>query len=206
LDNECNILEVASEATQDRILDAALAAMETHGVSRVSVGDIAKRADLSRQTLYRYFRVKDELLAAVIERETDRIVAEIQEAASDPDEPVDALASALGTAVRAAQEHAVLRRALQTDREVLVSYLTGSPGVVEPTRPALARMLRSLLGDADQAETERMADLAVRVIVSWILNPPPEPLEQAAGALARLLVQGLDPTVDLRSGADVRAN
>ena len=183
LDSGCNILEMVSETTQHRILDAALSAMETHGVSRVSVGDIAKRADLSRQTLYRYFRVKGDLLAAVIERETGRIVDQIgaATATADPADPEDALTAALATAVRAAQEHAVLQRALETDREVLVGYLTGSPGVGEPTRPALARLLMSVFDELDQEDAERVADLAVRVVVSWILNPPPEPLERRRG-------------------------
>jgi AcrR family transcriptional regulator len=192
---------MASEATQDRILDAALSAMETHGVSRVSVGDIAKRADLSRQTLYRYFRVKGELLAAVIERETDRIVEQIGAATADPANPEDALSAGLATAVRAAQDHAVLQRALETDREVLVSYLTSSPGVGEPARPALARLLASVFDDLAQEDAERVADLTVRVVVSWILNPPPEPLEDAAAGVARVLVKGLDSTVDLREAA-----
>ena len=58
--------EPLTRSTRDQILNAALATATTHGISRLSVGDVAKAAGLSRQTLYRHFTSKDDLIAAVV--------------------------------------------------------------------------------------------------------------------------------------------
>jgi AcrR family transcriptional regulator len=39
--------------TRDRILDAAFEAVATHGLSRLTVDDVARLAGLSRQSVYR---------------------------------------------------------------------------------------------------------------------------------------------------------
>jgi len=74
--------------------------------------------------------------------------------------------------------------------------------VGEPARPALARLLSSVIDDVDVADAERVADLTVRMVVSWILNPPPEPVEDAAAGLAGVLARGLESTVDIREGVN----
>ena len=54
-----------TEAIEQRLLDAALEAATIHGITRMSMGDVARRAGLSRQTLYRYFPSKDDLINEV---------------------------------------------------------------------------------------------------------------------------------------------
>ena len=54
---------------EDRILDAAVEAAALHGIGRMSVADVAKRAGLSRPTVYKRFPSKDELVRATVERE-----------------------------------------------------------------------------------------------------------------------------------------
>ena len=53
-----------TENIEQRLLDAALEAATIHGITKLSMGDVARRAGLSRQTLYRYFPSKDALIAA----------------------------------------------------------------------------------------------------------------------------------------------
>jgi AcrR family transcriptional regulator len=52
----------------ERILDAAVAEFERHGFRRVALDDVARRAGVSRTTIYRRFANRDELVAAVVER------------------------------------------------------------------------------------------------------------------------------------------
>src|SRR3989442_15557187 len=59
------------------ILDAAVVEFERHGFRRVALDDVARRARVSRTTIYRRFANKDELVAAVIEREKVRLFADI---------------------------------------------------------------------------------------------------------------------------------
>jgi len=55
-----------SEATRQRIIDAAYECFWRAGYTRTSLDTIAERADVTKRTLYSYFRSKDDLLAAVM--------------------------------------------------------------------------------------------------------------------------------------------
>jgi AcrR family transcriptional regulator len=60
--------------TRTAILDAALAEVLAHGIRRTTASDIARRADVSRQTLYRYWPDVQALLAALVTRELFAVV------------------------------------------------------------------------------------------------------------------------------------
>ena len=66
-----------ADPTTEAILDAAVVEFEQHGFRRVALDDVARRARVSRTTIYRRFSNKDELVAAVIERENVRLFADI---------------------------------------------------------------------------------------------------------------------------------
>ena len=53
--------------TEKQILDATIVLVSTFGMRKTSVGDIAERAALSRQTVYNLFANKDEIYRAAIE-------------------------------------------------------------------------------------------------------------------------------------------
>lgn len=87
-------------ATRDRILDAALRAFATRGVEATPITDLEAAAGLAAGSggFYRYFKTKDEVLAAVVRREMDRVEAEqaAQEAEAPaaeavPDDPAVAM-------------------------------------------------------------------------------------------------------------------
>ena len=66
-----------ADPTTQAILDAAVVEFEQHGFRRVALDDVARRARVSRTTIYRRFLNKDELVAAVIERENVLLFADI---------------------------------------------------------------------------------------------------------------------------------
>ena len=53
--------------TEKQILDATIALVGVYGMRKTSVGDIAERSALSRQTVYNLFGNKDEIYRAAIE-------------------------------------------------------------------------------------------------------------------------------------------
>lgn len=55
-----------TEATRQRIIDAAYECFWRAGYTRTSLDSITERAGLTKRTLYGYFRSKDDLLAAVM--------------------------------------------------------------------------------------------------------------------------------------------
>src|SRR5258705_11495747 len=66
-----------ADPTTEAILDAAVVEFERHGFRRVALDDVARRARVSRTTIYRRFSNRDELVAAVIERENVALFADI---------------------------------------------------------------------------------------------------------------------------------
>ncbi len=55
------------ERTRETILDAALALFREHGPGRVSVGDVAERAGLTRQAVYLHFPNRTVMMLALID-------------------------------------------------------------------------------------------------------------------------------------------
>ena len=64
-----------ADLTQTLILDAAMDLLETGSVTEFSVRAVAKRAEISERTVFRYFASRDELLDAVAAEISRRISA-----------------------------------------------------------------------------------------------------------------------------------
>ena len=63
----------------EAILDAAIVEFDRHGFRKVALDDVARRAGVSRTTIYRRFANRDELVSAVMDRENARLFADIAE-------------------------------------------------------------------------------------------------------------------------------
>jgi AcrR family transcriptional regulator len=61
-------MRTKSAETRNRIVEAAYESFWRSGFIRTSVDGIAERAKVTKRTVYAYFRSKDDLLAAVLER------------------------------------------------------------------------------------------------------------------------------------------
>jgi AcrR family transcriptional regulator len=62
---------------EKNILSAAERVFSRYGVKRASMSDVAEEAGISRQTLYKAFRSKDDILRTHIHAYTDNAIAEI---------------------------------------------------------------------------------------------------------------------------------
>jgi AcrR family transcriptional regulator len=65
-------------AANERWLDAAESCYTRFGPAKTTVEDVAQAAGVSRATLYRHFKSRDDLLMAVIVREAGRLAAEAE--------------------------------------------------------------------------------------------------------------------------------
>nr|MDA8343783.1 TetR/AcrR family transcriptional regulator [Actinomycetota bacterium] len=115
---------------RDRILDAALAAAADHGIARLSVGDVAHRAGLSRQTLYKYFPSKQTLVSEAVAREAADVVRQVVSAAEQFDDPAEALFAGVFTTLSVARDHPLLDRLLRTEPESILGVLIAPDGPV----------------------------------------------------------------------------
>jgi TetR/AcrR family transcriptional regulator, transcriptional repressor for nem operon len=62
-------------ATRGRIVAAAAELMSQHGVARTTIEDIQEAAAVSTSQMYHYFADKGDLIAAVIDFQTDQVLA-----------------------------------------------------------------------------------------------------------------------------------
>ena len=182
-----------SEPTiEQRLLDAALEAATLHGLSKLSMGDVAKRADLSRQTLYRYFPSKDALVSGLVSAETAKLVEQVVAAALEVDEPRASLEAGLLAALRVVRDHPLLDRLLRTEPEALLPLLTteGSPAMAQ-----VRSVVELLVAERAPAEVagdpvalRRFADVLTRLLISYAVSAPDDPPEVVAHHLALFLV------------------
>jgi AcrR family transcriptional regulator len=67
-----------SQDEKERWLDAAESCYTRFGPAKTTVEDVAQAAGVSRATLYRHFKNRDQLLLAVIVRQAGRLAAEAE--------------------------------------------------------------------------------------------------------------------------------
>lgn len=124
----------ASKVPDDALLDAALANVLAVGVRRTTLTDVARRAGVSRMTVYRRFPDVTSLVAALLTREfTALLAAAAAQVASvgavrdpRPDGTPDArrqLVAATVHLIRSLADDPLLRVVLQLDAALLLPYL-----------------------------------------------------------------------------------
>jgi AcrR family transcriptional regulator len=101
-----------SSAKRDALLDTAEGLFARHGYRAVGIDTVLATAGVAKMTLYKHFRSKEELIAAVLEHRADAIAAALAERiAAAPDDPRARLLAVfewLAQAVRAADFHGCL--------------------------------------------------------------------------------------------------
>jgi AcrR family transcriptional regulator len=186
--------EARTEAvgTPARILDAAFEAVATFGLSRLTVDDVARLAGVSRQTVYRYFDSKDAMIVALVAREEEVLLEGVRAAHREAPNLREAIRRSVLYCLRAAREHPLLDRLLDSEPEVLLPYLTTrAGGLIERAR----RVLEELVAERNDVRPHlagRSADLVVRAIVSYTVTPTEEPPEQVAREISRILSAAIE--------------
>ena len=169
------------DATLAAILDAAVVEFERHGFRRVALDDVARRARVSRTTVYRRFSNKDELVAAVIERENTRLFADIARELKQAGPQSNYYVEAFTLSILKFRRHRVLDRMI-TDDPGLVLELAGQHyfAAIERMAEALRVIFPSGFAEriGEQVVTQ-LADTILRYAAMALLLPGVQPLETA---------------------------
>ncbi|WP_037577903.1 TetR/AcrR family transcriptional regulator [Phaeacidiphilus oryzae] len=161
---------VEEDPAADRILDAALEQFVRFGLRRSTVDDVAKRAGVSRVTVYRRFGNKDGLVSACLMRESRRFLDELDAAVGGLPRMEDRVVEGFVVSLRAMQSHPLMGGLLRLEPEVVLPFLTTEGGaVLVAMREYLVRHFRET-SDVT-ADPGPVAELMVRVVVSFLLNP-----------------------------------
>ena len=165
----------AGDPTTAKILDAAYEQFCLVGIQRTTMEDVAKRAGISRITVYRRIATKDALVDHVLRREFDRYVVQFLADVRAADTAADRVVLGFASALRAIRRNALLSRLLAVEPEALVRSLIGDGGrTLELLRAFVAGQLRAeqRAGHvADGVDVDLVAELMVRVSASFLLTP-----------------------------------
>jgi AcrR family transcriptional regulator len=135
------------DRTQAAILDATRASVLDFGVRRTTLTDVARRAGVSRMTVYRRYPDVDSVLRDLMTRE---LVALMEDVAGGVDAPDGRglVVARLIAVVRALREQPLLRKVIDAEPELLLPYVLGRMGSTQ--RLARANIARDVAeGQAD---------------------------------------------------------
>lgn len=175
--------EEQAEATRARILEATLRIMAT-GIARVSIPEVARAAGVSVPTVYRHFRTKADLLAALYPHMAQRVGVGELVLPTSVDEvgamvrAVYARLDALGDLARAAMASPAseeVRRAQMPDRLAISRRFVDAvaPEASRPIRERLARIMVVVTSSASlQMWRDRLGASADQAAddIEWLLR------------------------------------
>ena len=110
------------ERSEDRYLDAARECILATGWKRTTLTDVARRAGVSRMTIYRTWPDMQTLLADLMTREWGGVVAEVA-AAGAGGSVLERLSAGVSRTVAALRSNDLLRKIVEVDPEMLLPYL-----------------------------------------------------------------------------------
>lgn len=180
---------------EDQILAATVAVASEFGIARLSVGDVARQAGVSRTTLYRHFPSKEALVSLAVVREASLILATAQQAADASTPGLKAVEAAFVAALHSARTHPLLHRLLRTEPEALLPLVTSHHGpVMGQVREAVLQLLALHLGSHDALRLGLATDAATRLLISYAIAEPSESPNEVGQFLAQALATMLAPT------------
>jgi len=164
---------VGEDELFDRVAAAALDEFAEHGIRRTSMEDVARRAGVSRMTVFRRFASKQRLVEIVIAREVNRGMQELDLLWEGAQTLEDRLVAGFEFAGRYVRGHPLFDRLLRSEPDVLLPPLTldGGP-VLELYRSLIANRLQAEVNAARAASTDidGVAEVIARLAISLLLT------------------------------------
>ncbi|AKK25995.1 TetR/AcrR family transcriptional regulator [Mycobacterium sp. EPa45] len=165
----------------EAILDAALVEFDRYGIRRVALDDVARRAGVSRTTIYRRFANKDDLVSAVMDRENLRLFTDIADELKAGRPQSNYYVEAFTQAILRTRRHRVLNR-MVVDEPALTLELARLHYAAAVQRIEAALQVIFPPGFAERIGPQAVHELADniwRYALMAMLLPSPVPLETA---------------------------
>jgi AcrR family transcriptional regulator len=157
------------DAIADAVRDSVLAV----GVRRTTLTDVARRAGVSRMTLYRMVPDVESLILDLMTRDLGALLTDIEASVARKRTARTRLVALTVAAARRLPEEPLFQRILDVDPEILLPYLTVRIGSTQ--RLALARVRRAIAeGHADgsirRGDPDVMATSLLMTALPWIVS------------------------------------
>jgi AcrR family transcriptional regulator len=104
-----------TEVRREQIAEAALDLVASQGLRAMSMAALARRVGLVPSGIYRHFKNKDEILAAVFDRVEERLLANVAAARRENADPLECLESVLMRHIRFIREGRAIPRIIFSD-------------------------------------------------------------------------------------------
>ncbi|CRK61352.1 TetR-family transcriptional regulator [Alloactinosynnema sp. L-07] len=189
----------------DVLLDAARACVLDQGVGRTTLTDVARRAEVSRMTLYRRFPDVRSLLAALMTREFSAILTDVGSMAVDHPTARDRLVVGAVAAVRALTADPLMRTILDRDGALVLPYIVERLGTTQHLAEGFLRAQIALGhedGSVRRADAAAQARATLLVVQSFALSFTPATAtldpERLFAELTHVLDASLRPTTPTR--------
>lgn len=158
-----------------RILAAAREQFVHAGVQRSTMDDVARRAGVSRITVYRRFANKDELVERTVQEEFRRYFHQFLVDIAPARTVAERVELGFLSSLRAAQENPLIGGLLQDEPGHFLPSMSADRGrTVATVRAFLAAQLRreQRAGNvSEEIDTELVAEMMVRVSTSFLVIP-----------------------------------
>lgn len=167
-----------------RIVEAAVAMTGEAGWSGVTMGALADRVGVSRQTVYNEVGTKPGLAEAMILHELERFLGAVSRAFDEhPDDLVEAIRGACRGVLELAQGnrllHAVVSATHGADTELLPLLTTHAQSLLSAAKLVVAERVTPYDVPLDPRQLEAAIDMVVRVVLSHVMQPSASPAQTA---------------------------
>ena len=161
----------------EALLDAVQACVLAVGVRRTTMTDVARRAGVSRMTLYRRYADVTSLMQALMTREFTQIIGEVEAEVAALPSARERLVAAAVAGVDRLTRHPLFLRIVDVDPELLLPYITTRRGAFQRAAvDAFAARLADGVAEgtiavADPAAAARTIELTLRGFAFQTLAP-----------------------------------
>jgi AcrR family transcriptional regulator len=161
------------DPTVDRIAAAAFEVFTEYGIRRATVDDVARRAGVSKMTVFRRFQSKQGLVGVVIAREIRRGMEELDRIWEREQTLEQRVVLGFSFAVEFVRGHALFDRLLRSEPEVILPLLTvDGAAALAIYRDLIGQRLRDEVraGRAAPIDIDQAAEVLARLAISLVLT------------------------------------
>jgi AcrR family transcriptional regulator len=186
-------------ATQERILRGAFAALGRHGSQSLSMSDVALASNVSRATLYRYFPTKIAVLEAVSEYISSTFLRGAEAIARNIDDPLQRLKAVMALQLGLATQD-FITRIIEVEPGLVLKFLSDHYAA---HLAVMRRVLDPLFDQLEQTSSleldrEVLAASILRMQLSTVVVPPDQRWRTSPDTITDMLSAFVRPPTLLR--------
>jgi len=192
------------DETRQRLIDATTRCLEKFGIAKTGVIDIVREAGSSRQTAYRYFSGRRELIYSAFVQASTRLLERIPAAVERHREPLDVLVETLLFLFRELPRDEILSQAFGPGALASLRPIgSDQAATTQLSRISLAPYLHAV-GGLDDADLDLLAEHVNRLVLSAMLLAEGDSLLRADEPAREKLRAWFGPTVERHLAAHKR--